>query len=216
MRLANLTALARATERYQQQRAELARLHERQRIAEGLHDDVAQFLFAAQLNLDGALEREGVDRSVAEGVSQSRALLVRADTTIRTVINRLSSPPAPDLALRLASAVSDVENVFSQPIHLEISPDAARVGKRLRRGVGDMLVQVARHTAMTAARREGPRRIGVVPRARAPRLSRTHGGRRRCGRHAGAIRVTSLSCASGLRSSAAACACDTRRPAAPT
>lgn len=161
VRLANLAALARATERYQQQRAELARLHERQRIAEGLHDDVAQLLFAAQLNLDVALEREDVDRAVAEGVSQTRALLVRADTTIRTVISRLSSPPAPDLALRLASAVSDVENVFSQPIHLEISPDAARVGKRLRRGVGDVLVQVARHTAMTAARREGPRRIGV-------------------------------------------------------
>ena len=161
VRLANLTALARATERYQQQRAELARLHERQRIAEGLHDDVAQLLFAAQLNLDVALEREGVDRAVAEGVSQSRALLVRADTTIRTVINRLSSPPTPDLALRLASAVSDVENVFSQPIHLEISPDAARAGKRLRRGAGDALVQVARHTAITAARREGPRRISV-------------------------------------------------------
>jgi len=51
-RVANLSALAWASERYQQQRAELARMRERQRIADDLHDDVAQIIFAAQLNLD--------------------------------------------------------------------------------------------------------------------------------------------------------------------
>jgi signal transduction histidine kinase len=161
-RLANLAALGRATERYQQQRAELARLHERQRLADGLHDDVAQLLFAAQLSLDVALEREGVDPGVADGVSQTRALLVRADTAIRTVINRLASPPQPDLALRLAAAVADVENAFGQPIHLTISSSAAAASKRLRRPSGDALVQVARHATMAAARRGAPRRISVA------------------------------------------------------
>ena len=58
VRLAGLGSLSFATERYKQQRAELARLQERQRIADDLHDDVAQILFAAQLNLDAILERK--------------------------------------------------------------------------------------------------------------------------------------------------------------
>ncbi len=161
VRLANLAALARATERYQQQRAELARLHERQRIAEDLHDDVAQLLFAAQLSLDSALERDGVDGEVVGGIAQARGLLVRGDTAIRTVINRLSGPPASDLARRLASAVARVEDACSQAIHLEMPADAVLAAKGLGGLLTDALVELAQHAAMSAAAQEGPCRITV-------------------------------------------------------
>lgn len=161
VRLANLAALARATERYQQQRAELARLHERQRIAEDLHDDVAQLLFAAQLSLDAALER-GAEGSVADGIAQARGLLVRGDTAIRTVINRLSAPPpSADAALRLASAVTHIEQVFSRPIHLEVSEAAADAAHRLEGEAADALVQLARQVLLKAAGAEGPSEVSV-------------------------------------------------------
>src|SRR6202022_2955938 len=76
-RLANLAALAWASERYQQQRAELARLEERHRIADDLHDDVAQILFGAQLQLDQILEHGELDAAVVAGISRARGLLIR-------------------------------------------------------------------------------------------------------------------------------------------
>ena len=69
LRFAKLTALAWATERYQQQRAELARTEERARIADDLHDDVAQMLFAAQMSLDSVLcDHPELDPPVRDGM----------------------------------------------------------------------------------------------------------------------------------------------------
>ena len=92
-RMANVAALNYATELYQQQRAELARLQERQRLADDLHDDVAQILFAAQLTprLDPRARRRR-PTSVAERIARARGLLIRGDTAIRTVIHKLSQP----------------------------------------------------------------------------------------------------------------------------
>ncbi|MCW2954930.1 MAG: hypothetical protein JWQ48_4100 [Conexibacter sp.] len=160
-RMANLAALARATERYQQQRAELARLQERQRIADDLHDDVAQILFAAQLTLDALLQRDIVDDEAAEAIARARGQLIRADTTIRTVIYRLSSPPAADIGTRLASVVSSVEEEFSLAVRLAVADDAASRAKHLRRPVSDTLVKVAREALVNAAKHAGPCRVGV-------------------------------------------------------
>ncbi len=161
-RMANLAALARATERYQQQRAELARLQERQRIADDLHDDVAQILFAAQLTLDALLQRESVDDEAAAAIVRARGQLIRADTTIRTVIHRLSSPPAADIATRLASVVSSVEEEFSLAIRLAVAEDAAARARNLRRPVSDTLVKVAREALVNAAKHAGPCRVSVA------------------------------------------------------
>jgi len=160
-RLANLVALAGATGRYREGRAELALLHERQRIAEDLHDDVAQILFAAQLSLDAALEGGTLDAEAARTTGQARGMLVRGDTAIRTVIERLSSPPAADIGHRLASAVSSVEQEFAQAIHLELPAEAVAAGKRLPRQVSDALVRVARESMVNAARHGGPCRVTV-------------------------------------------------------
>jgi signal transduction histidine kinase len=161
VRMANLAALGRAAERYQQQRAELARLQERQRIADDLHDDVAQILFGAQLCLDGALNREDLDSDMEAQLTRARSLLIRGDTAIRTVIHKLSSPPAADIGTRLASVVAGVEDEFAMAVHLEVSDEAASVAKRLRRPESDALVKVAREALVNTAKHAGPCSVGV-------------------------------------------------------
>jgi signal transduction histidine kinase len=160
-RMANLVALARATERYQAQQAELARMGERQRIADDLHDDVAQILFAAQLALDAILARDDLDEEASAGIARARGLLIRGDTAIRTVIHRLSGPPAADIATRLAAVVSTVEDEFGLAAGLEVVGDAAGEAGALTRAASDALVKVAREALVNAAKHAGPCSVTV-------------------------------------------------------
>jgi signal transduction histidine kinase len=162
MRMANVAALNYAAERYQQQRAELARLQERQRLGDDLHDDVAQILFAAQLSLDSILAQDEVQDEVARRISHARGLLIRGDTAIRTVIHKLSSQPAADIATRLASVVSGVEDEFSLPIHLHVNSGVAEMGRNLGRSASDALMKAAREALVNAAKHAGPCRVTVA------------------------------------------------------
>jgi signal transduction histidine kinase len=161
LRIANLAALARATERYQQQRAELARMHERQRIADDLHDDVAQILFAAQLSLDAILERDGIDPDMSIAITRARSLLIRGDTAIRSVIHKLAGSTAPDIGTRLASVVSSIEDEFTIAVHLEVDEEATARAE-LRLPAGDALVRVARESLVNVAKHAGPCRVAVT------------------------------------------------------
>lgn len=161
MRLANLAALAGASERYQQHRAELARLQERQRIADDLHDHVAQILFGVQLQLDAVLEDPAVDSHVAEAILRARGLLIRGDSAIRTVIRRLSHPVHADLPQRLTTLVSGFETEFSLPTHLELSKEAAKASKSIGKPLADVLIKVAREALANAAKHAGPCRVDV-------------------------------------------------------
>jgi signal transduction histidine kinase len=218
VRLANVAALHHATERYQQQRAQLARLQERQRIADDLHDDVAQILFAAQLSLDSILELHEIDDETAAEIARARGLLIRGDTAIRTVIHRLSQPPAADLGARLAAVVAGVESEFSIAIHMDVRPDTKAAARDLRRPVSEALIRAAREALVNAAKHAGPCRItvtlqvvrnrllltvaddglGMAPTTGAPRhglaslrkLIREHGGTFRLCNAGGGTRVT--------------------------
>ncbi len=161
VRLAGLGSLSFATERYKQQRAELARLQERQRIADDLHDDVAQILFAAQLNLDAILEREPATQEDSAGIERALGLLVRADTTIRKVIHQLSSSTSPEFDQRLAAAIARIEQEFSVAINLQLAPAAVEAANGLRRSAADALIKAAREATVNAAKHAGPCRIRV-------------------------------------------------------
>ena len=209
-RMAELIALAWASERYQQQRAALARLEERQRIADDLHDDVAQILFAAQMQLDGLLEQDGVPQEVRSRATRARALLIRGDTAIRNVITKLSRPSATGVADRLYEVVEGIDEELAVPVHLEISSEAIDAGRRARRGVADTIVRVAREALVNAAKHAGPCRVTVtldLPSAERLRLrvsdtgagdtarqrAESHGLtslRRTVRRHGGTLRVT--------------------------
>jgi signal transduction histidine kinase len=160
-RLANLAALAWASERYQQQRAELARLEERQRIADDLHDDVAQILFGVQLQLDAIADADHISTDVASAITRARQLLIQSDSAIRSVIHQLSRPIYADLAQRLTIMVSECEAEFRLPIHLEISRAAASAARRLGKPITEAMLKVARESLNNAAKHAGPCRVLV-------------------------------------------------------
>jgi signal transduction histidine kinase len=161
VRLANLAALAWATETNRQQRAELARLRERQRIADELHDTVAQTLFVAQINLESILESGEVEPATATKVSDSRALLLAGDTEIRNAIHELSRPVAGDLAYRLALLVEDLQDALAVSIGLEIPSTAAEVAANVRRPVADAMIKTAREAIVNAAKHAAPDAVSV-------------------------------------------------------
>jgi signal transduction histidine kinase len=161
VRLANVTALAWATERYQQERAQMARMRERQRIADDLHDYVAQILYSAHITLETVLEDLGDDAPIQESVGHARDLLVRSEVGIREVITRLSSPTPTDLPARLGAIVQDVEEGFGVQIHLEVGPARLdRLGGLSRPGA-DAVLGAAREAMINAAKHAGPCRILV-------------------------------------------------------
>ena len=169
-RLAGLVALAWTTERYQHQLAEIARLRERERIADGLHDRVAQILFAAQLGLDTLLESppESPPESPTAAADRARIVEVRdlltgGDTAIREVIHRLAATPGTGLERRLRLEVESVEEEFGVVVHVEISGGGIDGGAldSVPRPVADAAVKVAREATVNAAKHAGPCRISL-------------------------------------------------------
>lgn len=159
-RLASLVGLAWATEQYQRQLAEIARLQERERIADELHDRVAQILYAAQLGLDTLLERpETEDR---ERLTEIRRLLVSGDVAIRDVIHDLARVPGSHLGRRLRREVQAVEEEFAVVVHTAL-PEDDRLDP-VPRTVADALVKVAREGTVNAAKHAGPCRIVLTVR----------------------------------------------------
>jgi len=159
-RLASLVALAWATERYQHQLAEIARLRERERIADALHDRVAQILYVAQLGVDSLLETARSE-SDAECLAGIRELLTKGDTAVREVIHQLTaSAPEPTLARRIRVEIEAVEEEFGVAVHVELPPDD-ELGA-VPRPVADAVVKVVREGTVNAAKHAGPCRIALV------------------------------------------------------
>ena len=158
-RLASLVALAWATERYQHQLAEIARLRERERIADALHDRVAQILYAAQLGIDTVLET-AVSNPEAERMIEVRELLIKGDTAIREVIHQLTAgAPTAGLGRRVRLEVESVEDEFGVAVHVELPDDDKLSG--VPRPVADAVVKIAREGTVNAAKHAGPCRIAL-------------------------------------------------------
>jgi len=159
-RLAALVGLAWATEQYQRQLAEIARLQERERIADELHDRVSQILYAAQLGLDTLLERPDHAPEDRRRLVEIRRLLVGGDVAIRDVIHDLARVPGTHLGRRLQLEVQAVEEEFGVVVHTEIPDDDALAP--VPRTVADALVRVAREGTVNAAKHAGPCRIALT------------------------------------------------------
>jgi signal transduction histidine kinase len=161
-RLAALVGLAWATEQYQRQLAEIARLQERERIADELHDRVSQILYAAQLGLDTLLERPDHAPEDRQRLIEIRRLLVGGDVAIRDVIHDLARVPGSHLGRRLRLEVQAVEEEFGVVVHTEIPDDD--ILAPVPRTVADALVKVAREGTVNAAKHAGPCRITLTVR----------------------------------------------------
>jgi signal transduction histidine kinase len=169
-RLGRLVGLAWTSERYQHQLAEIALLHERERIADELHDRVVQILFAAQLGIDSLLD-DGAGAPPKERLLEIRRLLSGGDTAIREVIHRISTGSDDDLERRLARVAESVGEEFGVSVRVEL-----RSLPEVRRQVADAAVKVAREGIVNAAKHAGPCRITLAAESTGQPISESTGG----------------------------------------
>jgi len=161
-RVSHLAALAWAMERYQQQGAQLARMEERQRISDELHDDVRQMLVEAQSRIDRTLSGLPADAPAQPQLEHARSLVIRGFGALRTAVHQETpNRSGADLPLRLRTVVSGVEDEFPIPVRLELRPEVADVARGLPGPVADVVVKVAREALVNAAKHGGPCQVLV-------------------------------------------------------
>jgi signal transduction histidine kinase len=155
-RMANLASLAWAADEVAAQQGRVARLEERQRIADDLHDDVAQLLFAAQIQLEALVERPGLDHEAAAQIGRARALITRGDVAIRDVIDALSPPAPSDLADQLGELAEGIEEEFAISVRVEITPGGRAAAAAAQDRIKDTVARVAREALVNVAKHAGP------------------------------------------------------------
>lgn len=154
--MANLASLAWATDEVAAQQGRVARLEERQRIADDLHDDVAQLLFAAQIQLEALVERPGLDHEAAAQIGRARALITRGVVAIRDVIDALSPPAPSDLADQLGELAEGIEEEFAISVRVEITPGGRAAAAAAQDRIKDTVTRVAREALVNVAKHAGP------------------------------------------------------------
>jgi signal transduction histidine kinase len=160
-RLASLIALGWATERYQRERADAARMQERQQIGEELHDHTAQLLFAARLTLEALRERADLPPAAGKDLERAHDLITRSDAAVRELIDRSAQEQPGGLGERLGEVVGGVEDEFRRPVQLQISAPAAQAARSLTPHAENMLARVAREALVNAAKHAGPCQLAV-------------------------------------------------------
>lgn len=173
-RLGELVALASTTERYQRRLAESARVAERRRVADELHDNVAQLLFASQLTLDAAAAQDDLPEAAAVSLDRAKELVSRAEIATRDVLQRVAPMPDDSLEERLRTLVASIEEEFARTVQLEIAADACDAAGGLGRASAALLLRTAREALVNAAKHAGPCQITVglsAPRAGRVRLA---------------------------------------------
>ena len=160
-RLASLAALTIVTQHSQRHRTELTRAHERERIANELHDHLAQLLFAAQLGLDAVLEHGPATSPDTRRVTEVRELLVRGDAVVREVIGRLAPEDPGDLVSRLELAVEEVRREFGVAVELRVPATDVSVLRDPVPEYADCVLRVVREATVNAAKHAWPCQISV-------------------------------------------------------
>lgn len=166
-RAAYLVALNLSAENARQHRAVLARLADREHIADNLHDDVGQLLFAAQIQAESVLDGD-LTAEVRDGVTRVNALLSSAAGAMREAIFQLSTPSSGTLLERLHEAVANLEQDWPITIELAVDPSAAVPATSADAATTHALVRVARESLINAAKHAGPCRAHVTVDAHDP------------------------------------------------
>lgn len=155
-RLANVIALTLAGARDVAQRTALARLEERQVMADELHDEVAQLLFAAQIQLDELIEQPAMPEGAVDRAVLANSLLIRSDATLRRVITELPHRSGQLLSERVEGVAEETRRAFRAEIRTVIAPDVAAVATAGSADAHDTLVGAARESLTNAAKHAGP------------------------------------------------------------
>jgi len=161
LRLSNVMALAWATEHYQLQRARNDLMQERQRIADALHDQVAQYLFSGTLTLQSMADDLPPGSSLLPRIDHAQRMITQGQLALRDSIHELSRPETHDISERLLTAAALVENQFDMFIEVTVAPDVLASSGTMSTTSANALVQVAREAMVNAAKHAGPCRITV-------------------------------------------------------
>ncbi|MBK0418813.1 GAF domain-containing protein [Leucobacter sp. CSA1] len=144
--LAQVLSEAASLQQTRRQEEELAQHRERQRIADDLHDDVSQLLFAAQLALTAEPEPE---------VPRAIELVRTAEAALRDAIFLLEAPPDP-LSRQIEGTLASVREQWGLAIESVIEQAVDGVsdptGAELLRAARECLVNAAKHSDASRVR----------------------------------------------------------------
>ncbi|WP_216892844.1 GAF domain-containing sensor histidine kinase [Nocardia alni] len=171
-RMAETIALGWTTDRYLREQAETARMKERLRIADDIHDRVAQLLFAGKLSLQSLeefFEREmPANHPGSLEVRRALDLMERSDYEVRQVINHLAAAADPGRSLceELLATVAEVELQFGIEIGVDLpdGDDLPELGAR----ASAALLAAGREAMINAAKHAGPCTISATLTRRIP------------------------------------------------
>jgi signal transduction histidine kinase len=157
--LAAHAAIALTNARLYEGTRELALADERARIAQELHDAVAQKLFSARLTAEAAAALVGVDppRAQAELAEVAR-LAAQAGTELREIVSALrpAELAVDGLVGTLRARVALLDRVHTAAVTLDPAPHLPRLGgqaeETLLRVAEEALHNALRHAAATAVR----------------------------------------------------------------
>lgn len=130
---------------------------ERQRIAEGLHDDIIQVLAASLIQIDRLTARL-TDSSITDVVQSVRSMLVRAADRTRLMMFELQ--PASLYSGGLEDAIRETCNVAAAEAGFEVLIDVA--SGRFDGDVEELAYRTVREAVVNAAKHSAARRVCVT------------------------------------------------------
>jgi signal transduction histidine kinase len=149
--LAQVLSESASLQQTRRQEEELAQHRERQRIADDLHDDVSQLLFAAQLALNA---------EPAPKVPKAVELIRAAETALRDAIFLLEAPPEP-ISRQFAALLTTTQEQWGLVADSTIDPAIDGTSER----TGAELIRAARECLANAAKHSNASRVRIVVRA---------------------------------------------------
>jgi signal transduction histidine kinase len=158
-RLADIVALAWATEQHHRERIQIARLRERERLADDLHDHVAQILFCATMNLESTINSLALDPGQAGGLARVKAMLSRGQEAIRDVVAHLSEPSSASPRGQLAQMVRGVEEEFDVVVGQDLDGEPAGAVVEVPPERVEAATDAAREGIVNAIKHAGPCQI---------------------------------------------------------
>ncbi|WP_147381432.1 sensor histidine kinase [Nocardioides immobilis] len=153
-RVASLFALQASSERHWHQRIQLAKVDERERLADDLHDDVVQLLYGIQLNLDLAVESTG-EAETHDRLLRSRELAASADKILRQMIVDRSDPVTPELR----AGVGEIVERMRRDHGLEIDDTFAGEPRDVPDEVSHLMLRVLRECLTNVAKHASSRHV---------------------------------------------------------
>jgi signal transduction histidine kinase len=164
-RLGRVVSMAWATESYRREHDLRARADERHRIADELHDQVAQILFSAKLSMESLIESiPDTSTELLTGAEKARSLLTRSEVSLREWMSRLSPQERTRLTDQLHSIAHEVEEEFGLAIRVQVSQTDRERLAGVPESLSGAVLRATREGMVNAAKHAQPCKVMVLAR----------------------------------------------------